>query len=51
MIRKWPGEYGQVLHHKHKFIITAEVHLSATFGPNISDFIDLCLDWVSIVRD
>ena len=26
-----------------------EAYLSATFGPNISDFFDLCLHWVSVV--
>ena len=25
-------------------------YLSATFGPNISDFLDLCFRWVSVVR-
>ena len=31
--------------------IMTEVYLSVKFGPNISDFSDLCLHWVSIVID
>ena len=50
MIRKWPAEHGLELYLKPKFLVTAEACLSATFGPNISDFFDLCLHWVSVVR-
>ena len=50
MIRKWPGEHGRELHPKAKFLVTAKAYLSATLGPNISDFYDLCLHWVSVVR-
>ena len=50
MIRKWPAEQGQELHPKPKFFVTAELYLSATFGPKISDFFDLCLNWMSVVR-
>ena len=38
MIRKWLAENGQELHPKPKFLATAKAYLSATFGPNISDF-------------
>ena len=34
-----------------KFLVMSEAYLSASFGPNISDFFDLCLHWLSIVRD
>ena len=33
------------------FVVTIEAYLSATFGPNISDFFDVCLHyWVSLVH-
>ena len=51
MIRKWPGEHGRELHPKSKFLVTTEAYLSATFGQNISDFFDLYLHWVSVVRE
>ena len=50
MIRKWPAEQGRELHPKPKFFVTVELYLSATFGPNFSDFFDLCLNWMSVVR-
>ena len=38
------------LHPKPKILVTVEAYLSATFGPNIADFFDLCFHWVSVVR-
>ena len=51
MIRKWLAKHSRELHPKPKFLVTAEAYLYATFGPKISDFFDLCLHWVSLVRD
>ena len=34
-----------------KRLVTAEAYLSATFGPNISDFFDSSFHLVSIVRE
>ena len=51
MIRKGPAKHGQELHSKSKFLVKAEAYLSATFGPKISDFFDICLHWVSVVRE
>ena len=51
MIRKWPVEHGQELHPEPNFLVIGEAYLSATFGPNISDFFDSCFHWVSIVRE
>ena len=44
MIRKWPAK---PQHPKTTFFVTAGAYLFAT---NISDFFDLCLHWVSVVR-
>ena len=41
----------QKLHSKPKFLAKAKTYLSATFDPNISDFLDVCLHWVSVVHD
>ena len=49
-MRKWPAEHGRELHTKPKFLVMAKAYLSATFGQNISDFFDLYLHWVSVVR-
>ena len=51
MIRKWSAEHGQALHSKPKILVTFEAYLSATIGPNISDWFDLWLHWVSVVRE
>ena len=48
-LRKLSAEHGQELHPHPKFLVMAEAHLSATFGPNFSDFFDLCLHWVFVV--
>ena len=32
-------------------IVTAEAYFSAKFGPNVSDFFDLCLHWVLMMKD
>ena len=34
-----------------KILVTAKAYLSATLGPNISDFFGLCLHWVSVARE
>ena len=34
------------LHTKPHFLVTTEAYLSALFGPNISNFFDLCLQCV-----
>ena len=49
-IRKWLAKHGWELHPKPKFLVTANEYLSATFGPNIADFFDLCLYWASVVH-
>ena len=51
MVRKRPAEHGRELHSKPKVFVTAEAYLSATFVPNILDFFDLCLHWMSVVRE
>ena len=38
MIMIWLAEHGWELHLKPKFLVTAKAYLSATFGPNFSDF-------------
>ena len=45
-----PAEHGRELHAKPKFLDTIKAYLATTFGPNSSDFFDLCLHWVSVVR-
>ena len=32
------------------FFVMANAYLSATSGPNIKDFFDFCINWVSVVR-
>ena len=49
MIRKWPTQHSRELHPKR--LVTAEAYLSATFGPNISDFFDSSFHLVSVVRE
>ena len=53
MIKKWSAEHDQELHPKAKFLVTAKayIYLCTAFGPNISDFFDLCLHWVSEVLE
>ena len=51
MTGKWPAEHGQELRPKPNFFVMAKAYLSATFGPNISDFFDYCLYWVSVIRE
>jgi hypothetical protein len=50
MIKKWSAEHDQELHPKAKFLVTAKAYLSAPFVPNISNFFDLCLHWVSVIK-
>ena len=47
MIRKWSVEHGWELHPKPKLLVTFQPYLSATFGPNISGFLDLCLKFTA----
>ena len=47
VIREWFAEQDQEL--QSKLLVIAEAYLSATFGPNISDFFDLWLLCTSLV--
>ena len=50
-VRKSPSLHTQKSNPNPKFIGTAEAYVVCHIGPKISGFFDLCLHWVSVVRD
>ena len=46
---KQTNKQGRGLHPKPKFFFTAGAYFSAAFGPKFSDFLDLCLHYMSVV--
>jgi hypothetical protein len=50
-VRKSPSLHGRKSNPNPKFLGTAEAYFVCHIGPNFSDFFDLCLHWVSAVRE
>ena len=49
-VRKSPSLHGRKSTPSPRFLGTAAAYLVCHIGPKFSDFFDLCLHWVSVVR-
>ena len=49
--RKFSSLHGRKFNPNPKFLSTAEAYFCLPHRPNFSDIFDLCLHWVSVVRD